>query len=136
MELVFLDACILIYWIELKQPYYKSFIEKLESIYKQYPDAELVVSRLSLLECCVAPLRDKQEKILQAYDDFFSDPSINIVELSAEVIKEATIIRANTNINTPDAIQAACAFSCKKLSAFITNDKSFKKIKGLPVHLI
>ena len=52
------------------------------------------------------------------------------------MITEATKIRATTSLKTPDAIQAACAFQIKNLKAFVTNDKSFKKLKKLPVELI
>ena len=133
---IFLDACVIIYWIELAEPYYAKFIASLKEIRDKHPNSKLVISRLSILECCVEPLKSKDKKSLTLFEDFFADPGIQIVELTESVITEATKIRATTNLKTPDAIQAACALQIKNLKAFVTNDKAFKKLKKLPVELI
>ncbi len=133
---IFLDACVIIYWVELAEPHYSQFISKLEKIRDKHPNSKLAVSRLSILECCVAPLKSKDNKSLKLFENFFAEPSIHIIELDESVITEATKIRATTSLKTPDAIQAACALQIKNLKAFVTNDKSFRKLKKLPVELI
>lgn len=63
---VFLDACIIIYWVESSQPFYTKLITILRNITELYPNHVLTVSRLSLLECLVKPLRDKDHDTLGA----------------------------------------------------------------------
>ena len=55
--ILFLDACTLIYWQEAKEPFYSELKQKLQSLYQQYPDAHVTVSRLSQLECLVKPFK-------------------------------------------------------------------------------
>jgi predicted nucleic acid-binding protein len=133
---IFLDACVIIYWVELSEPHYSKVISKLEKISHKHPHSKLAISRLSILECCVAPLKSKNKEALKLFEDFFAQPSIQIIELDESVITEATKIRATTSLKTPDAIQAACALQIKSLKAFVTNDKSFSQLKKLPVELI
>ena len=56
--IVFLDACALIYWQEVKEPFYSQFIATLTKSYEQHPAAKIAVSRLSQLECLVKPYKD------------------------------------------------------------------------------
>jgi len=130
---LFLDSCVIIYWVEAKEPYYSSFITKLSNINDDYPNARIVVSRLSLLECFVLPLREKNKSTYKLYQDFFSNPDIEIIELDAKVVEVATQLRADYHLKTPDAIQAASAFSLHGKMRFITNDKRFKAVPNLNI---
>ena len=58
---LFLDACVIIYWIEAVDPFYSKLINTLQSIHSQYPQAVFAVSCLSWLECRVKPLREGDE---------------------------------------------------------------------------
>jgi len=49
----------------------------------------------------VAPLRDQDTSLLQLYDDFFSTESLQIVDLSRNVLEIATRIRCNLRIENP-----------------------------------
>lgn len=133
---LFLDACIIIYWAEMKEPFYSKFIDALENINRLHPNEGLAVSRLSVLECCVQPLKLNDKKILKIYHEFFSNSSIEIVEPSPHIIEIATQLKASFPLKTPDAIQAACALSLENKVRFVTNDKSFKQITKLHVDLI
>lgn len=128
---IFLDACIIIYWAEASEPFYSKLLAELQRIAEQYPDHTLVVSRLSMLECLVKPMRDNDKKIVTLYQEFFQSPDIAIVEIDASVIDIATQLRAQYNLRTPDAIQAASCLSTNQEHLFLTNDKQLSVIKEL-----
>jgi len=67
------------------------------------------------------------------YDDFFSTDSLQIVDLSRNVLEIATRIRATFGLKTPDALQAACCLSLESQHLFLTEDRTFSKIEQLLV---
>jgi hypothetical protein len=68
---LFLDACLVIYWVELAEPYYSRLISKLTALRAKHPGAVFAASRLSLLECRTRPVREDNRKLLELYDLFF-----------------------------------------------------------------
>ncbi|HMV41173.1 MAG TPA: PIN domain-containing protein [Leptospiraceae bacterium] len=95
-------------------------------------DAQLFVSDLTRMECRVKPIQDNNALLLEEYDLFFSE-SVEIVNLTNEVINKATEIRAKYSFKTPDSIHLASAI-INESNFFITNDKrlsSFKEIEIL-----
>jgi len=122
--IVFLDACALIYWQEVKEPFYSQFVATLSKIYQQHPAAKIAVSRLSQLECLVKPYKDNNSGLI-------------MVELGAEIMQQAALLRAAiTALKTPDALQAVSALSLSDELIFVTNDKGFKQIPQLPILLL
>ncbi len=67
------------------------------------------------------------------YDDFFSTESLQIVDLSRNILEIATRIRATFGLKTPDALQAACCLSLESQHLFLTEDRAFSKIEQLLV---
>ncbi len=67
------------------------------------------------------------------YDDFFSTESLQIVDLSRNILEIATRIRATFGLKTPDALQAACCLSLESQHLFLTEDRAFSKIEQLRV---
>jgi predicted nucleic acid-binding protein len=132
--IAFVDACAVIYRVESVEPYLTKLKAALAALHAREPD--IAVSRLSLLECRILPLRQKREGTLALYQDFFDSPGLRIVELDAPVVDRATIIRAETNLRTADALQAASALSLPGDVLFITNDEKFKHVAGLNVELL
>lgn len=126
--ILFLDACILIYRLEEVPPWNGRVAELLTALRGEYPDASLAVSRLSLLECRIKPMRDRDQGLLERYDRFFVSPDLRIVELDAHVIEGATRLRALHGLRTPDAIQAACCLSLDEPATFISNDARFQRV--------
>jgi predicted nucleic acid-binding protein len=130
---LFLDANVIIYLLEGASEIRARVIEKL-SHYKQSDDAtRIAVSRLSWLECRVRPLRDRNRKALTAYESFFSQADLAIVELTAPVVETAAQIRAALNFSTPDALQSACALQIPGLVQILSNDRRFARIPGIKV---
>lgn len=133
--MLFLDACALIYRFEGNSDFRQATVSMLAQIAQQHGGAPVVaVSRLSVLECRVKPLRDGDVALLARYDDFFA--VCHIVELSAAVVEKATALRVRHGLKTPDALQAACALALPGLVCFVTGDQGFTKVTGLDVRLI
>jgi predicted nucleic acid-binding protein len=135
--IVFLDACALIYWQEVTEPFYSQLIATLTKIHQQNPTAKIAVSRLSQLECLVKPYKDNDLELISNYQAFFNADDLIIVELNAEIMQHAAILRATIkSLKPPDALQAACALSLPDEIIFVTNDDGFEKISQLPIQLL
>lgn len=135
MELIriFLDACIIIYWVESSEPFYSKLLMKLDHIVEQHPEHILTVSRLSFLECLVKPTREKDKKTIEIYRNFFESAELEIIEIEPSMIETATQLRADYSLRTPDAIQAASCLVAGEQHIFLTNDKRFTSVTQLNV---
>ncbi len=131
---LFLDACALIYRFEGAAAFRAAAIDLMAQLTAQQASVQLVVSRLSVLECRVKPLREGNPALLKRYDDFFA--AVQVVELNAEVVNAATQLRARYGLKTPDALQAASAMATSEHTLFVTADAGFAKVAGLDVRLI
>lgn len=133
--ILFLDACIVVYWIEAPDPFHARLMKRLGALRTQYPDASFAVSRLSWMECMVKPLRDDDQALINEYNAFFDAAQLRMVELTASAVQRATLLRLRYALKTPDALQAACALELSGESLFLTNDKNFKKVPGLQLEI-
>lgn len=132
---LFLDACSIIYLIESQQEQGRKTRSLVDEALNS--NSQLVVSRLSVLECRVLPLKSKNLDLLDCYDRFFRLPGLEIVELDATVIDIATELRANhpSSLRTPDAIQLACAITSGS-DQFLTGDKKLAAIQKVKVTVV
>jgi predicted nucleic acid-binding protein len=77
---------------------------------------------LTLLEVLVQPLRKGQSELAELYRTILLSASgIEIVAITAEIADSAAVLRAQTNLNVPDAIQLAVAQ--RRDAVFLTNDR-------------
>ncbi|MBI5483158.1 MAG: PIN domain-containing protein [Deltaproteobacteria bacterium] len=134
--IIFLDANIIIYRVEAVRPFYQQVVATLGELHSTHPTTGFAVSRLSIMECLIKPMRDQNVADITSYRSFFASSGLQIVELDALVIETATLLRARHGLRTPDAIQAASAMSIKGPVIFLTGDKQFKKVPGLNVRLV
>ncbi len=132
---LFLDACTIIYLIE-SQEYLgqKTRLLVTEALQNK---AQLIISRLSFLECRIFPLKTKNYELLSRYNDFFRLPSLQLIDLTEDVINLATDLRANypSSLRTPDALQIACALK-SNTDKFLTGDKKLLSIQEIELLLI
>nr|WP_295776531.1 PIN domain-containing protein [Rhodoferax sp.] len=135
---LFLDACTLIYRFEGASKFRQAATTLIAQLTVDQPLVELAISRLSVMECRVKPLREADDPLLQRYADFFA--AVLVLELSADAIDLATELRANHGLKTADALQAACALQWQRKGQenvlFVTADQGFSKVPGLDVRLI
>ena len=134
--ILFLDSNVLIYLIEGDISLAARVQETIKKVSESHSEIIVAVSALTVLECRVVPLRNKDKALLQVYDDFFSTDSLHIVDLSRNVLDIATSIRAETGLKTPDALHAASCLSLKTGHYFLTEDRSFGQVSGLNVRSV
>ncbi|MEY4980458.1 MAG: hypothetical protein RLZZ352_2728 [Pseudomonadota bacterium] len=134
---LFLDACALIYRFEGAHAFRQATILLLQQLTARQTAVELAVSRLSVMECRIKPLREGDGVLLQRYTDFFA--SVQILELDAAVVDVATHLRARHGLKTPDALQAATALVWQRTGdevLFVTADQGFDRVPALAVRTI
>ena len=132
----FLDANVIIYRVEAVEPFNHQVLVVLQELVAKHPNAGFAVSRLSMMECLVKPLREQNSADIDRYRGFFASTGLHVVEMNAFVIETATILRARNGLRTPDAIQAASAISIKGPVTFLTGDRHFRSVPGLNVRLV
>ena len=134
--IAFLDASALIYLVDGEAPWAQAAQATLQQLASEAADLALAVSRLSLLECLVAPLRRGDQVCLDRFEALFAQPDLMVVELRASVVELATQLRANHGLRTPDALQAACCLQLGPDAVMITGDVGFQRVQALEVRLI
>ena len=134
--IAFLDASALIYLVDGEVQWAEATQATLQQLAAEAPDLTLAVSRLSVLECRVAPLRRGDQASLDRFEALFAKPDLLVVELSASVVELATQLRANHGLRTPDALQAACCLDLGPEAVMITGDAGFQRVRALQVCLI
>jgi len=133
---LFLDANVVIYLVEGAREFRGRVTARLEHYRQQNELTRIAVSRLSWLECRVRPLREKNQRALLAYESFFTEPDLIIVELTAPVVEAAAQIRAALNLSTPDALQAACALQISGPVQVLSNDRRLVRVPGMTVEAV
>ncbi|MDD2725511.1 MAG: PIN domain-containing protein [Methylovulum sp.] len=132
---LFLDACSIIYLLESHQQQGQK--TRLLITQALPSKTQLMVSRLSFLECRVFPLKENNTDLLESYKRFFCLPNVKIIELTADVMDIATDLRVKypSSLRTPDALQLACALSANA-NQFLTGDKKLSVIQEINVVIV
>jgi predicted nucleic acid-binding protein len=134
--IAFFDASALIYLIEGADPFASRLRKELAATAKKHLNLGAAVSRLSWLECRVGPMRANDSTTLALFDGFFARPDLVWVDLTRDVVELAAVIRVQTGMKTPDALQAA---SCLQLGGdhlFLTGNGAFRRVSGLNVKML
>ncbi len=73
--------------------------------------------------------------LISNYEQLIFHAGINLIPINRSILVAATKLRVKYKLKTPDAIHAATAMSigCNR---FITNDKGFRNIAGLPTLIL
>jgi predicted nucleic acid-binding protein len=132
-SLVYVDTSHVIYSVE-KFPEYVPLLAPLW-LKLQAGEIQIVSSELILMETLVLPLRNSNSILINAYEQLLISSEMQLIPISQSILRQAANLRATTNLKTPDAIHAATALSVN-CHQFITNDKGFRNISGLPVVIL
>ena len=73
---------------------------------------------------------------MDRFDALFAQPDLLWVELTAAVVEQATRLRAQHGLRTPDALQAACCLQLGPEAVMVTGDADFRRIPALQLRLI
>lgn len=118
---VYLDTSVIIYTIEFNPDYWQLFQPFWEN--SQAEEFEIFSSELTLIETLVVPLRNANNFLVDAYEQFLRS-QICLLPISQTILKEAARLRAITNLKTPDAIHAATALDAN-CTPFLTTMLDF-----------
>ena len=136
--IAFLDASALIYPVEGQPAWAEALKQQLRRLADEAAadGLQLAMSRLSWLECRVGPLRRRDLQALARFDAFFQRPDLEWVELNSAVVEQATRLRAEHNLHTPDALQAASCLQLAGAAVMVTGDAGFERVPALRVALV
>jgi len=133
-EGIYIDANIFIYTIE----WFEEYNEILENFYNYIYKNNIYTctSELTISECLVKPLKDKNIKSVNNYLSSIKNNNLLwVFPIWKDILLESAKIRAEVWWKLPDAIHWATAnkYNCKY---FFTNDKKIKLPKNLvPIFL-
>ncbi|NJN38808.1 MAG: type II toxin-antitoxin system VapC family toxin [Acaryochloridaceae cyanobacterium CSU_3_4] len=132
-SLIYIDTSVIIYTIE-QVPGYCTLLETLWDKF-QAGAVNLFSSELLLLESLVLPLRMGNTRLVNAYENLLLSSSLWLVSISQAVLRDAAELRTTTRLKTPDAIHATTALR-ENCTLFLTNDRQFRTVAGLPVRVL
>ena len=133
-KVVGLDTMVFIYHFEENQAYSPLTFSIFENLEKG--NFKGITSILTLLEILVKPKKENNLLLTERYKLLFETfPNLWVKTLNENIADIASSLRANYNINTPDAIQIATSLEVKA-DIFITNDATLKKISEIKVLLL
>jgi len=100
------------------------------------PRAEAVTSTITMLELLVQPYRFSDiDRVNQFYALLSSYPHLTWVAPDLEIADLGARLRAERNLRTPDALQAATALS-SGATGFISNDSIFQRLGSLEIAVL
>lgn len=103
MGLIYLDSCVLVYLVE-RNP---DWIGPLDAAVNAIDEDVLCISPIVKAECLIAPLRRKDERLLDLYARNFA--GFLTLSIDEQVWLEVAAARARTGLKLPDALHLACA---------------------------
>ncbi len=131
--LVYVDAQILIYTVEMFPQYFEALISLWQASKSRH--FQVVTSELTVLEVMTGPIKTGRQFLIDIYEDMFASNEIWLIPIDMQVLMDAAKLRAKIPLHTPDAIHAATALvsSCE---TFITNDLAFRAITSINVQIL
>lgn len=90
---------------------------------------ELFVSTITEAELLVGPIRRGDDRARLLVQEFLSQPSVTVIDVSRAVARQAASIRAKHRTILPDAIVAATA-TVTSSSGLLGNDVDFRRIES------
>ncbi len=130
---IYIDTAVVIYSVEWNPDQY-SLLQPLWLKY-QAGEIQIISSELILMEALVLPLRNADTFVLDAYEQLLLSGEMQLIPISQSILRQAANLRATTSLKTPDAIHAATALSAN-CDQFLTNDKGFRNVPGLPTVIL
>lgn len=130
--LIYLDANIVIYFVENPAVFGSKAQARLQAI--NISDG-IAASELTRTECCNYPLRMINFPLLRLYDGFFSRPDVQILPITANAFRRATMIQAAYDFGTVDAIHLATAVE-NGCDIFLTNDGRLSRCTDLTIEVL
>ena len=123
-----LDSSIFIYELEAN-PKYVALTDVVFSWLGE-STSRAVTAATTMTEILVPPYRNHDQDLLDKFYGLLSTyPNLQWTSIDLELADIAARVRAQHNLRTPDALQAATALHAHA-TAFITNDAVFRRVTG------
>ena len=124
-----LDTSVFIFEIEGNPKYIK--LANPIFVWLDGPKGRAVTSTITMMELLVQPYRLSDiDLVNKLYALLSTYPHLEWIEPTLEIADLVARLRAEYNLKTPDALQAATALACQA-TGFISNDTGFKRVGGL-----
>lgn len=122
-----LDTSVFIFEVEENQKYLSLVDFVFDWLEK--PEAQAVTSTITMLELLVQPYRISDIDLVNKFYALLSTyPNLEWITPTLEIADQAARLRAEFQLKTPDAIQAATALD-SQATGFISNDPVFKRVE-------
>jgi len=129
MRRAYLDTCCTIYLIE-EVP---GFSKPMRAHLANNTEVVLCVSPLVRLEALSKPLADKNQALVQDYEDFLAEPQW--LAMNDSDFEYATRLRAMHRLKTPDALHLATALRHSCTEFWTNDDRLNKAAAGIAVNI-
>ena len=125
---VLVDTAPWIYLLEDHPEFAALFVGLFEAA--ERGQVQLALSTVTLAEVLTGPFKAGQTALAKRYETALG--AYQVVPLSAAVASLAAQLRVQYRLKLPDAVQLATALDMGA-SAFVTHDRDFSAVQGLPV---
>lgn len=133
-KLIGLDTTPFIYFWE-RHPTYFALSEELFRVLTR-PHVQGITSVITLIEVCIHPQRLGRQDLIAAYEQILlHSPQLTLLPITVALARQAVRLRAQYNIQIPDALQIAAALE-SGATLFVTNDRQLTKVQELEVLLL
>lgn len=131
---LFLDTAPVIYFVENNPQYFHLVEPFYAALDKQLITA--VTSPITLVECLYYPYRQKDRRLVQAFQSLLiHGPQTLFVPTSAPISDQAAQLRVAYNLRMADSLQIATAILAG-CDSFLTNDKQLKRVSELKIVVV
>lgn len=129
MGLIYLDACLLIYFVEEHVRWGKVVAAAMGRA-----KGRLAISPLVKCECLIGPLKRSDLVVESLFQDVFAE--FKVLDIAESAYLQAARLRAAFGLKTPDALHLACA-QHHRCQEFWTNDGRLAKAsRGLAKNVL
>lgn len=126
--LIGIDTSIFIYQVEAHPRYLPAAQVVLTTV--QRGQVKAVTSVITLMELTVHPWRQQQPVVARQYEALLVHfPHLQLAEVTRDIIRQATQLRARYNLGAPDALQLATTLHDGG-TALVTNDSKMARLAG------
>jgi predicted nucleic acid-binding protein len=129
VQRLFLDTAPVIYYVETNARHLPSLDIIFDAVDAR--QLQVVTSPITLAECLVLPYRQKNPPVARLFAQLIFEKS-QFVTIGQSVAQMAAQLRADYNLNLPDALQLATA-QASQCDAFLTNDLVLRRVTALRV---
>lgn len=128
-----MDSSPIIYYFERNPDWYAVVVDLFAQSAKAPDTTRLYTSGITLSEVLVMPIRTQRQELYDQYIAFFrNSTSVELIDVSMDVLILAAVLRANHGLRAADAIQISSCIEAG-CEVFVTNDKRLQKVKEIEV---